>query len=100
MSIHKPISVGLVFIAGLLAAGAPAAAQPKPLVVVNQAELKAGLLYDAWVEFKDKGDLSARQKRRAWAELEKEFDPRALARRKANRGAGGAVRRQGPADFG
>ena len=35
MSVHKPIFVGLVFIAGLLAAGAPAAAQPKPLVVVK-----------------------------------------------------------------
>lgn len=89
MSIHKPISVGLVFIAGLLAVVTPAAAQPKPLVVLNRAELKDAVLYDAWVEFKDKGNPSQREQRRIWAALEKEFDPRALARRKANRGGDG-----------
>ena len=85
MSIRRPIILGLALIAGLAAFGSTAAAQPKPLVVLSRAELKDGVLYDAWVGFRDKGDLSRREQRRIWAALEKEFHPRALARRKANR---------------
>ena len=56
MTMYKPIILGLALIAGLVAFGSTAAAQPKPLVVVNRAELKDGVLYDAWVEFRDKGE--------------------------------------------
>jgi len=86
---NKTILFGLAVVAGLLAFGSTAAAQSRQLVVVTQAELKDGVPYDAWVEFKDKGNPSAREKRRIYAALEKEFDPRALARRKANRGSAG-----------
>ena len=85
MTMYKPIILGLALIAGLVAFGSTATAQPKPLVVLNRAELKDGVLYDAWVEFRDKGNPSRREQRRSWAALEKEMHPRALARRKANR---------------
>jgi serine protease AprX len=88
MAFHKPVLFLLALTAGILAFAPPAAAQPKPLVVLSRADLKAGVLYDAWVEFKDKGNPSPRERRAIWAALEKEFHPRALARRKANRGAG------------
>jgi hypothetical protein len=89
MSINRLILVGLALIAGPAATVSTAAAQPKPLVVLSRAELKDGVLYDAWVEFRDKGNPSRREQRRILAALEKEFDPRALARRKAHRSGTG-----------
>ena len=64
MRINKIIFIGIALIAELVGFGSTAAAQPKPLVVVKRVELKDGVLYDAWVEFKDKGNPSQREKRR------------------------------------
>jgi cyclophilin family peptidyl-prolyl cis-trans isomerase/catechol 2,3-dioxygenase-like lactoylglutathione lyase family enzyme len=85
MNVLKTPGCVFVFLAGLLALAPPAAAQPKPLVVLAEASLVDGVLYDAWVEFKDKGRPSPDERRKIQAALEKEFDPRALARRRAKR---------------
>ncbi len=42
-------------------------------------------LYEAWVEFLDKGVKSAEQRKKILVDLERNFDPRALARRKKRR---------------
>ncbi len=43
------------------------------------------IVYDAWVEFTDKGIESDEQRRQLLRELEREFDPRSLERRRARR---------------
>ena len=63
----------------------PAMSQPKPLVVVTEADLLDSALYDAWVEFKDKDIHSQNQRRQMLINLEKNFNPRALERRKKRR---------------
>ena len=85
MFFHKPCLPGVAVVAGLLALGSTAAAQPKPLVVLTEASLADGVSYDAWVEFRDKGNPGPEKRRRIRAALEREFHPRALARRKAQR---------------
>jgi serine protease AprX len=82
---QRPIPIGLVVIFGWLALGPNAAAQPKPLVVLTETSLVDGVSYDAWVGFKDKGRPTSKERREIRAALEKEFHPRALARRKAKR---------------
>ncbi len=81
----RPILFGIAFVVGLALFGSTAAAQPKPLVVLTEASLIDGISYDAWVEFKDKGNPSPEKRQEIWAALAKEFHPRALARRKAQR---------------
>jgi len=105
MSFQKPIFLGLGFAAGILIFGSTAAAQPKSLVFVADSALKAGVLYDAWVEFRDKGNPDPRERQAIWAALEKEFHPRALSRRKLNRSSGSGLfdsgdffRREGKSD--
>ncbi|UCG27515.1 MAG: S8 family serine peptidase [Bacteroidales bacterium] len=41
--------------------------------------------YDAWVEFRDKGVRSEKQRKRIISDLEKRYNPRALKRREAKR---------------
>jgi len=69
----------------LIAISLPALSQPKPLVVLSEAELNDQSLYDAWVEFKDKGIRNRKQRQQILRNLEENFDPRALARRKTKR---------------
>jgi serine protease AprX len=82
---RRSILSGLAFLIGWTVFGSIAAAQPKPLVVLTEASLIDGVSYDAWVEFKDKGNPSPEKRQEIWAALAKEFHPRALARRKAQR---------------
>lgn len=63
----------------------PALCQPPTIVVLSESQLKDEVLYDAWVEFKDKGILSGKQRQKILRNLEKSFNPRALARRKTKR---------------
>jgi len=56
-----------------------------PLVVLDEASLVDGVTYDAWVGFKDKGSLSAKEIEAIHKKLLKEFDPRAIERRKLRR---------------
>jgi len=83
--VRKNLGCVLAFLFGGWALASSAAAQPKPLVVLAEASLVDGVLYDAWVEFKDKGRPTPDARRKIQAALEKEFDPRALARRRAKR---------------
>ncbi|MCK4763405.1 MAG: S8 family serine peptidase [Candidatus Aminicenantes bacterium] len=62
-----------------------ARSQPKPLVKLSESALKENVLYDAWVEFKDKGALNKKQRQIILENLEKNFNPRALKRRKKKR---------------
>ncbi len=66
-------------------AGFKMMAQPAPLVVLLESQLKQGILYDAWVEFSDKGITSAAQRQDLIKKLEERFNARALARRKIKR---------------
>lgn len=81
----KMILIPVVGISILPAFELPALGQPKPLVVLTEAKLENRSLYDAWVEFKDKGIRNRRQRQQILRNLEESFDPRALARRKAKR---------------
>lgn len=63
----------------------PAQSQPKPLVVLQESELNNQDFYDAWVEFKDKGIRTKKQRQKILKELEENFNSRALERRKAKR---------------
>jgi subtilisin family serine protease len=56
-----------------------------PLVVVSESELRDGKLYDAWVEFLDKDVWSQQHRTRILNDLEKNFNSRALERRKKRR---------------
>lgn len=59
--------------------------QPAPLAVLSESSLKDGELYDAWVEFIDKDIHTEKQRLEILKNLEKDFNPRALARRKKKR---------------
>ena len=50
-----------------------------------QSVSKESALYEAWVEFLDKGIKSAEQRKKILIDLERSFDPRARARRKKRR---------------
>ena len=63
----------------------PVQSQPAPLVVLSESSLKDGVLYDAWVEFKGKDIQTETQRLKVLKNLEKNFNPRALARRKKKR---------------
>lgn len=76
------ISLGILF---LFALNSPAYCQPGTPVVLSEYELNDKSLYDAWVEFTDKDVRSETQRRDILANLEKNFNPRALARRKKKR---------------
>ena len=81
----KMILIPVLGISILFTFELPAFGQPKPLVVLSEAELENQSLYDAWVEFKDKGITNRRQRQQTLKNLEENFDPRALARRKTKR---------------
>lgn len=60
--------------------------QPAPFAQkISLAEAKDGAPYDAWIEFKDKDIRSERQGKEILKELEKNYNPRALKRRRKKR---------------
>ncbi|MCK5057675.1 MAG: hypothetical protein KAT34_13520 [Candidatus Aminicenantes bacterium] len=59
--------------------------QPAPLVVLSESQLKAQVPYDAWVEFKDKGIVTEKQRQKILKDLKENFNPDALLRRKETR---------------
>jgi len=63
----------------------PAQSQPKPLVVLQESELNNQSFYEAWVEFKDKGIHTRRQRKKILNDLEENFNSKTLERRKAKR---------------
>jgi len=78
----------LGFAAGILFClifSSAAQSQPRPLVVLQEADLNNQSFYDAWVEFKDKGINTKRKRQKALNELEANFNSRALERRRAKR---------------
>jgi serine protease AprX len=83
--VSKPVLLKLGLIIGLLAFGSDAAAQRRQIVILTEAALVDGVSYDAWLGFKDKGNSDPKRRREIAVTLEKEFHPRALARRKAQR---------------
>ncbi|MFC2168383.1 S8 family serine peptidase [Acidobacteriota bacterium] len=76
------IFAGLLF---CLFFSSPAQSQQRPLVVLQESELNNQSFYDAWVEFKDKGIRTKRQRKKIMNELEESFNSRALERRKEKR---------------
>jgi len=63
----------------------PVQSQPRPLVVLQETELNNQDFYEAWVEFKDKGIRTKKQRNKRLKELEESFNPKALERRKGKR---------------
>ena len=60
--------------------------QPAPFAKsVSLAEAQDGVSYDAWIEFKDKDIRSQKQRKKILKELEKNYHPRALKRRRNKR---------------
>lgn len=62
-----------------------ARSQPAPLVVLSESSLKDGVLYDTWVEFIDKDIHTEKRRLEIIKNLEKNFNSRALSRRKKKR---------------
>lgn len=83
-SIEKLTRIPALGILLFLVSGITAYSQA-PLVVLSESQLKEQVLYDAWVAFKDKGSLSEKQRREMLKNLEKNFNPKALERRKKKR---------------
>lgn len=63
----------------------PAQSQPRPLVVLQESELNEQARYDVWVEFQDKNIGTQEQRIKILNDLQENFNPRALERRKAKR---------------
>jgi hypothetical protein len=66
----------------LFALGIPAQSQPAPFVILSESELNDHSLYDAWIEFMDKDIHTKKQRRRILENLKKNFNSKALERRK------------------
>ncbi len=80
--IFLSFSVGFLF---SLVFSLPVRSQPRPLVVLLESELNNQAFYDAWVEFKDKGIRTRRQRQKIMKDLEENFNSRALERRRTKR---------------
>ena len=78
--VTQTLSILLFFLLAI-----PGRSQPAPLKVLPESALKDKVLYDAWVEFKDKGNLTEKERQEILKNLEKNFNPRALLRRKKKR---------------
>ena len=77
--------IASLFINLIITLVALAHAQSIPLIILSETELNDGIQYDAWVEFTDKNIRTERQRAELLEKLEKEYDPRAIARRKKRR---------------
>jgi len=74
-----------LFILSLFMLKVPTYSQPRPLVVLTESDLNDQVMYDAWIEFKDKDIRSEKQRLKILKDLEESFDTRALFRRKKKR---------------